>query len=81
MGTALFGSLLAAWGSWRREKPMIGAAAAFLTSIAIVSMVYFEPRYISHLFALACVITSVYLAQWPYFPARGRRHENSAGPP
>lgn len=81
MSAALSGSVLAAWGAWRREKPMIGAAAAFLTSIAIVSMVYFEVRYISHLFALACVITSVYLAQWPYFPARGPRNEKSPGPP
>ena len=81
MSAALFGSGLAAWGAWRREKPMIGAAAAFLTSIAIVSMVYFEARYISHLFALACVITSVYLAQWRYFPAGGRRQEKSAGTP
>ena len=81
MSAALSGSVLAARGAWRREKPMIGAAAAFLTSIAIVSMVYFEVRYISHLFAMACVITSVYLAQWPHFPARGWRHEKSAGPP
>ena len=81
MSAALFGSVLAAWGTWRREKPMIGAGAAFLTSIAIVSMVYFEVRYISHLFALACVITSVYLAQWAYFPAGRWRREKSAGPP
>ena len=68
MCVALLGSAGAALGGWRRAKPVICAGIAFLTSISIVSMVYFEARYTSHLFALACVITSVYLAQFMYSP-------------
>ena len=64
MSVAMLGSAWAGRGSWRRARPMIGAGVAFLASLAIVSMVYFEARYISHLFALACVIASVYIAQW-----------------
>ena len=68
MCAAVLGSAGAALGGWRRAKPLICAGLAFLTSISIVSMVYFEARYTSHLFALACVITSVYLAQLSYLP-------------
>lgn len=81
MSAAMLGSAWAGWGRWRRATPMISTGIAFLTSITIVSMVYFEARYISHLFALACVITSVYLAQWRYLPRGSLRDEKSAGPP
>ena len=66
MSAAFMGSAWASWGRWRRAKPMLSAGVAFLASLAIVSMVYFEARYVSHLFALACVIASVYVAQWSW---------------
>ncbi|MEO7954151.1 MAG: hypothetical protein ABIR35_08695 [Polaromonas sp.] len=77
MSAALLGSAWAGWGRWRSAKPMLGAGVAFLASLAIVSMVYFEARYISHIFALACVITSVYLAQLPWLPRDRLRDEKS----
>lgn len=66
MSAAFLGSAWASWGGWNREKPMLSVGVAFLASISIVSMVYFEPRYISHIFALACVIASVYMAQFSW---------------
>lgn len=81
MSVAMLGSIWACEGKWQRAKPMISAGIAFLTSITIVSMVYFEARYISHLFALACVITSVHLAQWPYLSRDSLGTEKSADPP
>lgn len=79
MSAAFLGSAWSGWGRWRREKPMLGVGVAFLTSIAIVSMVYFEARYISHLFALACVIASVYMAQLPWLPDDRLGHEEDDG--
>lgn len=75
MSVAFLGSVWAGWGRWSREKPMLSVGVAFLASISIVSMVYFEARYISHLFALACVITSVYIAQLPWSPRDRLRDE------
>ena len=77
MSAAFMGSAWAGWGRWRRAKPMLGAGVAFLASLAIVSMVYFEARYISHLFALACVIASVCMAQLSWSPRKRLRDEKS----
>lgn len=62
MGLALVASIrLVLLRRGRHHAAPIGIA--LLASFALVSLVLFEPRYLSHLFALAAVLTAVTLAE------------------
>lgn len=84
MVAAIGGVLLSARASLRAMRP---TAAAFALSLAIVSLVCYELRYLSHVFALAVVIASVLLgtaaaalaARWRASGDGGQGHRHGHG--